>query len=86
MPAVEAMKCGCPVVTSNSGSLPEIVGKGGILVKVFDVKDYAESIKEILENKKLAADLRRKGLKNAERFSWEKSAKKTIEVYESLFT
>lgn len=84
MPAVEAMKCGCPVVTSNGGSLPEIVGGAGKVVDVFDVGGYASSIKEILESKKTAAAMRKKGFKNAKRFSWKESAKRIIKVYEEL--
>jgi len=84
IPAVEAMKCGCPVVASNAGALPEITGKAGMLVNALDVKGYASAITEVLESRKTAAAMKSKGLKNAERFSWKESARRIIKVYEEI--
>ncbi|MFH1182151.1 MAG: glycosyltransferase family 1 protein [Candidatus Woesearchaeota archaeon] len=85
MPAAEAMRCGCPVVASNGGSLAEVVADAGKIVDVYDAEGYSSAIMEILENSRTAKELARKGLKNSERFSWKESAKKTIEVYENIF-
>ncbi len=84
MTVVDAMKCGCPVVVSNGGGGPEVVGDAGIKVGVYDSKGYADAIEKVIENKKLAGTMRRKGLQQAKKFSWEKSAKQTIEAYERL--
>ncbi len=84
MTVVDAMKCGCPVVASNGGGIPEAAGTAGITVDVFDTKGYADAVEKILNNKKLADSMRRKALLQAKKFSWEKSAKKVIEAYERL--
>lgn len=85
IPAAEAMSCGCPVVASNAGALPEITGGAGKTVDVFDARGYASAIEGVLESKKTAAEMRRKGLKNAKRFSWKESAKKVIKIYQEPF-
>lgn len=84
MTVVDAMKCGCPVVLSNGGGGPEVAGNAGITVGVYDSKGYADAIEKVIENKKLASSMRIKSLKEARKFSWEKSARKTIEAYERL--
>ncbi|MBI3034058.1 glycosyltransferase family 4 protein [Candidatus Woesearchaeota archaeon] len=84
MPVIDAMKCGCPIIVSNGGGGPEAFGSAGIIVEVSDSEGYAKAIKEVLENKKLAGSMRRKSLKRAKDFSWKKSAKKVIDVYERL--
>ncbi len=84
MTVVDAMKCGCPVVVSNGGGGPEVVGKAGITVGVYDSKGYADAIEKVTSNKKIAAAMRKESLEEAKKFSWEKSARKTIEVYERL--
>lgn len=83
IPALESMSCGTPVITSNRGSLPEIVGKAGITTNPMDYKTMAERISEVLTDKKLAADMKAKGLEQAARFSWEKTAMQTIKTYEA---
>lgn len=81
IPVVEAMATGVPVVASNIGSLPEIVGNSGILVDPNDPKDIARGIKEALENRD---ELVKKGLARAKLFSWQKTAKQTLEVLEKI--
>lgn len=81
IPVVEAMATGTPVVVSNAGSLPEIVGEAGIIVDPYKSEDIARGISKALEE---GEELRRKGLEKAEKFSWEESAKKTLEVLEKI--
>lgn len=81
IPVVEAMMCGCPVITSNRGSLPEVAGDAALLLDAYDVEGYAQSLKKILEDRKFAAGMVKLGLANAKRFSWKKSAEKTISAY-----
>ena len=85
LPPLEAMACGCPVVTSNSSSLPEVVGDAGIMVDPYNSDDLADKIYEILNNRNLRAKLCNKSLKRAKMFNWEKTARETWKVYEEVF-
>jgi len=84
LPPLEAMACGCPVVTSNVSSLPEVVGEAGIMVDPYDTDSLAQAMRRVLTDDKLREDMIRKGLEQAKRFSWEKAAKQTVEVYEKV--
>jgi glycosyltransferase involved in cell wall biosynthesis len=83
-PLLEAMACGCPVVTSNTSSLPEIVGEAGIMVNPYDTDSLAQAMRRVLTDDKLRDDMVRKGLEQAKRFSWEKAAGETLEVYNKV--
>jgi glycosyltransferase involved in cell wall biosynthesis len=85
LPPLEAMACGLPVVTSNAASLPEVVGDAGIMKHPNDIKGFANALYEILANDGLRKDLTRKGLKRAKLFRWEKTAAKTLKVYEEVY-
>lgn len=80
IPIVEAMRAGCPVVTTNSSSIPEIVGDAGLLVDRVQVDNF---IKEIikLEDIKFRDELIKKGLEQAKRFSWDKCFDETYSFY-----
>jgi len=82
LPPLEAMACGTPVVTSNVSSLPEVVGDAAVLVNPENVFDIARGIKEVLLDEGLRAELIRKGREQAARFSWERTAREVVEVYE----
>jgi glycosyltransferase involved in cell wall biosynthesis len=83
MPPLEAMACGTPVITSNNSSLPEVVGNAGIMVDAKDTRSLTKNIEKVLKSKKLQSEMSKKGLKQAKNFSWEKSAKKLLELIES---
>ncbi|MDP2624906.1 MAG: glycosyltransferase family 1 protein [Candidatus Peregrinibacteria bacterium] len=83
IPPLEAMACGCPVVTSNVSSLPEVVGNAAMLVDPYSVDEIAHAMDVILSNKYVALELREKGLERAKRFSWEESARKIVETFQS---
>jgi len=85
LPPLEAMACGTPVVTSNTSSLPEVVGDAGIMVEPYDVDGFAKAMYEILTNDGLREELRKKGLKRAKLFNWRKTAEETLEVYEEVY-
>lgn len=78
---LEAMASGCPVVCSNSSSLPEVCGDAAILVAPKDVQGLASSLRRVLNEPDLRAELRNKGIRQAARFTWESTAKRTLEVY-----
>ena len=85
LPVLEALVCGCPVVTSNVSSLPEVAGEAGILVDPYDTEEIARGIKKVLElSEEERQDLIREGLKQAQKFSWEKAARETREVFERI--
>ncbi|MCL0053303.1 glycosyltransferase family 4 protein [Dehalococcoidales bacterium] len=83
-PPLEAMACGCPVVTSNTSSLPEVVGEAGIRVNPYDTDSLVEAIRQVLTNSQLREEMVRKGLEQAKKFSWEKTARQTQEVYDRV--
>jgi glycosyltransferase involved in cell wall biosynthesis len=85
LPALEAMACGTPVVSSNSSSLPEVVGDAAILVAPRDVGGWKEALERLLTSAELKASLRESGLRRASRFTWETAALKTREVYREVY-
>ncbi len=78
LPPLEAMACGTPVVCSNASSLPEVVGDGGILVEPRDAGALAGAVERVLADQPLRADLRARGLAQARKFSWERTARETL--------
>jgi glycosyltransferase involved in cell wall biosynthesis len=84
LPPLEALACGTPVIASNRGALPEIVGDGGLLLEPDDVERLAGAMENLLNNDTLWGDLREKGLAHAARFSWEKTARETLAVYQEI--
>jgi glycosyltransferase involved in cell wall biosynthesis len=80
LPVVEAMKHGCPVVTSNVSSMPEAGGDAAIYIDPEDVDDIAKKIVKVVNDKELRKELSEKGKKQAAKFSWEKTAKETLKI------
>ncbi len=83
LPILEAQACGCPVITSNISSMPEISGDGAILVDPYSVEEIAEAMISI-KQQAVGSKLIKKGLENTKRFSWEKCARETLEVFNNL--
>ncbi len=84
LPPVEAMACGCPVVASNTSSLPEVVGEAGIMVDPYDTGSLAQAMREVLTNSKLRDEMVRRGLEQSKNFLWEKAAEQTQKVYDEV--
>ncbi len=83
IPIVEAMACGCPVVTSRTGCGPEVAGKAAVLVDPYRPEDIAAGIRRVLADPVLAAELARRGREQAAGFSWRKAARESLAVYEA---
>lgn len=77
---LEAMAAGCPVIASNAGAIPEVVGKSGILLKSDDVSGFAQSMVDIQRDSDLRAKLSKKGISKSTEFSWEKCAHKVFGI------
>jgi len=84
LPVLEAMALGVPVACSNVASLPEVAGDAAIYFDPFSVDDMAQKITQVATNRDLQKELREKCLKDLRRYSWEKTASKTLEVYRSV--
>ena len=85
LPAVEAMSCGCPVVSSNAGSLPEVIGAGGQMFDPTDADGMAQAVASLLTKPEELETWRARALDRATRFSWRKCAEQTIAVYRSVY-
>lgn len=83
---LEAMSCGTPVVTTNSASLPEVVGPAAFTVDADDARDMAGAIISTLIEENLRTDLRQKGLEQAAKFSWQETATETALVYDLVLS
>jgi glycosyltransferase involved in cell wall biosynthesis len=84
LPVLEAFACGTPVITSNTTSLPEVAGNAALLVNPEDPEAIADAVQKAMEKPALRRQLVERGLKRAKLFTWEKTAKETLLVYESL--
>lgn len=81
LPVLEAMACGTPVVTSTVSSLPEVAGEAAVLVPPDDVAALATALGRLWGDEALRGELRARGLAQASRFSWERTAALTLETY-----
>ncbi len=84
LPVLEAMKYGCPVLTSNVSSLPEAGGDAALYFNPQGVEDIAKNLESIIQNPELRKELIKKGYEQVKKFSWEKTAKETLQVLEQL--
>jgi len=81
---LEAMACGCPIIVSNTTSLPEVCGDAAYYVDPLDVDSIAEGLIAVLTDDALRQGLIQKGLERVKFFSWEKSAKEYMKVFEEV--
>jgi len=84
LPALEAMSCGCPVVASNATSIPEVVRDAGVMVNPLDVDALAQALLKALADAEHRQELRQRGLRRAQAFTWERAADETVAVYQRL--
>jgi glycosyltransferase involved in cell wall biosynthesis len=84
LPPLEAMACGVPVVASSAASLPEVVGQAGYLLPPDDTRSFGAAIITCIVESSVSDDLRQRGLAQAGKFSWEKTARQTVAAYEAV--
>jgi glycosyltransferase involved in cell wall biosynthesis len=84
LPALEALACGTPVVTSDRSSLPEVVGEAALKVDPTDAGAIAAAIAHLLDEPALATSLRQAGLERSASFTWQACAEKTLAVYRQV--
>ena len=84
IPIVEAMSCGAPVITSNMSSMSEVAGDAARLIDPLSVDELTKAIRSLLTNKAALRELAKLSLKRAQEFSWERTARQTMAVYESI--
>lgn len=85
LPVLEAFACGTPVLTSNVTAMPEVAGDAAVLVDPLDQEAISEALLKLMGDDELRRALVEKGFKRADEFTWEKTAKKTLAVYEKAF-
>ena len=86
LPPLEAMACGCPVVTSNITSLPEVVGDAAVVVDPYDIRNIADGILSILNNEEYRQELIRAGRAQALKFDWRKAADIILNAYRKVMS
>jgi len=79
------MACGAPVITSNTSSLPEVVGDAALTVDPHNVAELARAMTRLIGDEKLRKELRQKGYERAQLYTWPKSARKMLDVYQKLY-
>ena len=84
IPPLEAMACEVPVLVSNKGALPEITGDNCLQVDPYNIQEIALGMQNLLTNHELRENSIQKGKKWTEKFSWEKTAKETLNIYNQV--
>jgi len=80
LPILEAMACGCPVITSNISSMPEVAGNSAILVDPYNIQEIAGAMNKITLDDTLRSSMIKKGIVRAGQFGWEKAAREMLEI------
>lgn len=84
LPVIEAMSCGCPVITSNTTSLREVVANAAITVNPRDMEELLQAMTDFIENDSLRETYRQKGLEHSKAFSWQRTARETMAGYRKI--
>lgn len=84
LPAIEAMRCGAPVLASDNSAFPEVIGDAGVMIPADDTDLWAESIRDLLRDETRRLHLRDLGFARADAFSWDRTAQETYNVYKEV--
>ena len=82
LPILEAMACGCPVITSNTSSMPEVAGEAALLVDPYQIEEIKNAIYTLTKDAGLCTKMSAEGIRRASQFSWQRAAEQTSQVYE----
>jgi glycosyltransferase involved in cell wall biosynthesis len=82
LPILEAMACGCPVITSSTSCMPEVAGEAALFADPYDASDIALVMRRLVAEPSMQAELRARGLQRVSRFTWQEAARSTLEVYD----
>ena len=85
IPILEAQRAGCPVISTNYSSIPEVAGKGSILLDVVTEHQIAEMLNLLKKDSTIVTTLMNEGFKNSQRFSWEKCYQETKQLYKEVY-
>lgn len=85
LPPLEAMQCGCPVITSNNSSLPEVVGDAGLMIDWDSDEQHVEAYEKYYFNRELREENKRRGIERAKIFSWKKTVDNMVDVMSKIF-
>ncbi|MGQ0600579.1 MAG: glycosyltransferase family 4 protein [Anaerolineales bacterium] len=86
LPPLEAMACGTPVITTDAGSIGEVVGEAAYLIDPTDTRKFGAGLITCLVEPSVSDHLKARGLERAKKFSWERTARETVAAYESVFS
>ena len=86
LPVLEAMQSGCPVITTKGGSVAEVAGDAAYYVDGFEEEDIKKGIETVFSSKSLRESLSKKGIMQAKKFSWKKTAELTIKAYQKALS
>src|SRR5947209_82132 len=86
LPPLEAMQCGVPVITSDTSSLPEVVGGAGVMLNPTDADGLCQAILEIYDRPSLRAQMSLASIEQARRFTWQRCTQQTIEAYRTALS
>lgn len=85
IPPLEAMRCGAPVISSNTSSMPEVAGRAAHIIDPFNPKEIAKGIEKIISDDNYRKSLIEKGLVQSAKFSWKKMAENVLELYQEIY-
>jgi glycosyltransferase involved in cell wall biosynthesis len=80
----EAMACGTPVIAFNNTSIPEVVGQAGVLIDTGNTNGFVSALKDLLMDESLRVQLRRRGLEQVRKFTWDRYVRKILNIYKEL--
>ncbi len=84
IPIIEAFACGCPVLSSSGGALPEVVGDAGIVEPTWEASHWSATLQSLLADSSKLQQLRSRGFERVKQFDWVESARQTVDVYREV--